>query len=313
MTPLVSVVMPAYNAERYIEKAIDSILRQTYKNFELIIVDDYSIDNTGRIINDIRDTRLIKIFNEYNRGISFSTNRAISLSRGKYIALMDDDDISFENRLEIQVAFMENHESIDILGGGAELIDEFDNHLAYLNSPKKNPKYIKAMLLFEGLDFANGTAMIRHNFIKSNNLQYREGYLGMQDYQFYIESSKIGNISSVDDLLLKYRIHNNNETNWQMTNNNKKRELLYSKMRKDSLISSGFNLTECQYMVVDSVMKEKKPCFRNIKEANELYSIFVDILDQAREMKVDYIDEICYELKSIYTRILYNSKMFELM
>lgn len=100
MKPLVSVIMPAYNGEKYIGDAIESILNQTYDNFELIIVEDKSTDHTLDVIHGYEDSRISLYLNECNRGIAYSTNLGIEQSKGKYIALLDDDDMSASRRLE---------------------------------------------------------------------------------------------------------------------------------------------------------------------------------------------------------------------
>ena len=106
---LVSVIMPAFNPQRYIRAAIRSVLSQTYVNFELIIVDDFSQDNTKEIVRSFSDLRIKLIENTKNLGISKSLNKAIKLLKGDYIARMDADDICFPKRLEKQVSYLEKH------------------------------------------------------------------------------------------------------------------------------------------------------------------------------------------------------------
>ena len=104
MQSLVSVIMPAYNAEEYIGEAISSILSQTYEKLELIVVEDCSTDNTiGQIDKYRDDNRIVVIKNPVNKGISYSTNTGIGTAKGKYIALLDDDDMAAVNRIELQV------------------------------------------------------------------------------------------------------------------------------------------------------------------------------------------------------------------
>ena len=159
MKPLVSVVMPAYNGEKYIGEAIESILNQTYTDFELIIIEDKSTDHTLQAIQKYKDSRIHLYTNSYNRGISYSTNLGISHSKGKYIALLDDDDLALKRRLEWQVAFMEEHAEIDILGGRSAMIDESGNFIRYDKEPIYNSNYIKANLLFYNKKFANWQAV----------------------------------------------------------------------------------------------------------------------------------------------------------
>lgn len=305
--PLVSVVMPAYNAEKFIEEAILSILSQTYTNLELIVVDDCSTDNTLRIIESISDSRIKLVKNRVNLGIASATNIALRKCKGKYIALMDDDDISFPERLIKQVSFLEKENMIDIVGGRSEVIGEQGDHISFASTPKNNPKYIKAMLLFHCLDFSNGTVMIRKSFIDKNNLFYKDGYYGMQDYQFFIECSKIGNISSIDDYVLKHRLHSDNTTKRIKEELNYDRAEAYKRMRKESLEKSGYILSESQFQVMDRILVEDKPSFKNAEDAEDLYQVFKEVINQAIKMKVEYITELNFFIKRYYTSVLYNS------
>ena len=125
-TPKISVIMSAYNSEKFISKSIDSILAQTFKNFELIIINDSSIDKTKDIIETYRkkDKRIKIICNRQNLGPAKSRNRALKIAKGEYIAIMDSDDVSLPKRLEVQYHFLENNPDIFLIGGGAIKINE---------------------------------------------------------------------------------------------------------------------------------------------------------------------------------------------
>jgi len=125
MSPLqISVVMPVYNGEQFVAKAMESILNQTFKAFEFIIIDNKSTDDTVKIIKSFNDSRIKLIQNEKNFGIATSLNKGIKQSRGQYIARMDADDISYPNRLEEQVSFLEKSPGISVLGTYASLFNE---------------------------------------------------------------------------------------------------------------------------------------------------------------------------------------------
>lgn len=125
-TPLVSVLMPAYNAERYIGVAIESILNQTYKGYEFVIIDDASTDSTWPIIQSYveKDDRIKAYKNSYNLYIAGNRNRLIELAKGQYVVWQDADDISFPNRIKHQLAFMEKHPEVGIVGGYLEFFNE---------------------------------------------------------------------------------------------------------------------------------------------------------------------------------------------
>jgi hypothetical protein len=129
LTPTVSAVMPTYNGERFLRPAIESILNQTFRDFELIVIDDGSTDSTPRILTECHDTRLIVLTNGRNLGIAGATNRGLAAARGQYVALQDHDDISLPHRFQTQVDFLESHPDIALVGSAAKLIDE--NGAAY--------------------------------------------------------------------------------------------------------------------------------------------------------------------------------------
>ena len=116
--PKISVVMPAYNAEKYIGEAIESILNQTFKDFEFIIINDGSVDHTKEIIREYNDPRIVLLENDKNRGIVLSLNKGLDAATGKYIARMDADDIALKNRFERQVEYLDEHKDIGVLGTG---------------------------------------------------------------------------------------------------------------------------------------------------------------------------------------------------
>lgn len=292
MTPFVSVIMPAYNADRYIGSAIDSILAQTYTNFELIIIEDCSTDKTLEVIRQYTDSRIKLLENQINRGIAYSTNRGIDCAKGKYIALMDDDDIAVEERLKLQTEYLEKHTEIDVLGGRSNEMDEEGNLIRWGGIPRNNPKYIKTILLFRCMDFRNGTTMIRKSFIDSYNLRYHEDCYGMQDFKFFIDSSKVGNISTIGNLLMYYRVHDNNETKKRMRNSRDQRKQKYAEFQRDSLKASGYILDENKLSIINKALAEYDGGCENKEELEALYEAFREIMKQAKGMDVDYYREL---------------------
>jgi glycosyltransferase involved in cell wall biosynthesis len=121
--PLVSVVMPLFNAEKYVGDAVESVLNQSYTNFELIIINDASTDKSAACVQGIVDRRIVIVENENNLGIVASRNRGLALAKGKYIAVLDSDDIALPNRLEKQVAFLEANPAYGICGSYYHVIN----------------------------------------------------------------------------------------------------------------------------------------------------------------------------------------------
>lgn len=206
--PLVSVIMPCYNREGYISEAIESILEQTYTNFEFIILDNCSTDNTYEIVKEYakKDKRIIALQNEKNKGFVYSHNKLLSLAKGKYIALMHDDDISLPKRFEKQVRYMEDNPDITVLG---TLIESFPVKWMDWVIPA-NAELMSLLLQFHN-HMAQPTNMIRAEFVKNNNIKFLEDYYYYYafDYKFYMQILECGGkITNLDEVLLLYRFDN---------------------------------------------------------------------------------------------------------
>lgn len=311
MQPLVSIIMPAYNAERYIGKAIESILLQTYSNIELIIIEDCSIDNTYEHIKQYNDKRIILVKNSVNKGIAFSTNRGIEISKGKYVALLDDDDMAVVNRIELQVNYLEEHSEIDILGGWTETISDTGKHIGYYAQPRTNPKYIKALLLFGWWGFGNGTTMMRKHFLEDSGLRYEDNCYGTQDLRFFMKASKIGTISAIDDLLLYKREHGKNESDYMHKEFGKERDQAYRKFRRESLKESGICLEEEEYEILNDLLSDLNVT-KKISDMEVLYGLLKKILIQIKK-KTDFYDEaehVCRRMLANYLMDLNPFKVF---
>ncbi len=210
--PEISVVMSAYNAEKYISEAIESILTQTFKNFEFIIFEDGSADKTKEIIKRYakKDKRIIPIYNKENigyKGFIRNLNLGIRMARGKYIARMDADDISLPERLMIQHRYLENNPKIFLLGSGAFIIDEMGKVI------KKFNPITKAYLIKIALSIKNCIYHPTIMFRKEGSIFYDESRLYAEDYDFYLRLlSKEKIIKNLKEKLLKYRIVNTSIT-----------------------------------------------------------------------------------------------------
>ena len=145
MKPLVSVIMSCFNAADTLNRAIDSILNQTYENFEFIIIDDGSTDATVAIVQSYlkKDHRFVFYQNLSNIGLAGSLNKGISVANGQYIARMDADDYSYPNRLCAQVSFLEENPSIDIVGSNMELVDKYDTVIDVTTIPANHDRIVK--------------------------------------------------------------------------------------------------------------------------------------------------------------------------
>lgn len=200
---LVSIIMPVYNAEKFLSISIESILNQTYKNFEFIIINDGSLDDSKKIIQTYLYDKRIKFYSLKKRGIVVCLNYALKKSKGDYIARMDADDISHHKRLEKQVNFLNHKTSYDIVGSGAKYIGSisFFSKLVHLSS-----NYCKALIVFKN-PFIHPSIMIRKKTL--NSLGGYKNYFKSEDYELWsrlFERFKGGNLK---ENLIKYRIHTN--------------------------------------------------------------------------------------------------------
>ena len=205
--PKVSVVMPAYNAEKYISEAIESILNQTFTDFEFIIIDDGSIDDTVGIINYYNDDRIRLIQNEVNLGVAQTLNKGIELSRGQYIARMDADDISLPTRFEKQVAFLDVNPDVAVVGSDIELFGMVNEKRSF--SSKHDD--LKVELLFNNC-FAHPSVMLNHKFFGSKKLLYNPKVNKMEDYDLWVRAAISNKLACISEVLLRYRVHPNQVT-----------------------------------------------------------------------------------------------------
>ena len=207
-TPFISVILPVYNAEKYIVEAIKSILNQTYKNFELLVINDGSTDTTHQLISEIKDKRISIIENEKNLGLIATLNKGISIAKGELIARMDADDISLPNRFESQVNFLIENKSVDILGCSYEMFGDINKTIQVISNKKK----LAIALLFKNA-VMHPTVMFRKKSIIENELQYDPNYLHIEDWAFWLSAIKKGLIiANIDEVQLKYRFEGQNIT-----------------------------------------------------------------------------------------------------
>lgn len=203
-TPEVSIVMPAYNAAATLDDAVCSILGQTFRDFEFIIVDDGSTDDTARMLQKYAkaDCRL-RVFPQANEGMISALNRGCRLARGRYIARMDADDISLPRRIERQMEFLEHHPEIGILGTWASRIDENGCVVGdWCLSPK--PKVLRWTHFFS-VCVIHPSVMMRREVLEKLNF-YRPDAIHAEDRDLWLRASAITEFSNMPEILLKYRV-----------------------------------------------------------------------------------------------------------
>lgn len=218
--PLVSVILPAYNCEKYIAASVSSILQQVYDNFELIVVNDGSTDNTSAVLRSITDQRLRVLNNDGNKGLIFSLNRAVEESRGEFIARMDADDIATNDRIEKQVHWLLHHPDTAAVATCIRIIDENGNEKADwpLDRQTVSASMIRSVMPRENC-VAHPTMMVRASILK----EYRYSALqqNIEDYDLWLRMLSDGLvIDKIPQPLLYYREHPASITSSHLRNKN---------------------------------------------------------------------------------------------
>lgn len=204
--PHVSVVMGVYNGERFLGEAVESILNQTFTDFEFIIVDDGSTDDAWQILTAYaaRDDRIRLLRNKANRGVAYSANKGIACARSEYIARMDADDISHPERLARQIHLMATHPEVGLLGGSTQAIDRHGNISSRLWQCPAEHGLIKWRMCFEG-PFVNVTTMMRRDLYEQVNGYDIEMGSNAEDYELWQRLSKITRFANLPEVLAYVR------------------------------------------------------------------------------------------------------------
>lgn len=270
--PMVTVLMSVYNGERFLKEAIDSILNQTFTDFEFLIINDGSTDRSVEIIESYEDPRIRLINNEKNLKLIASLNKGISLARGKYIARMDCDDVSMPDRLEKEVNFLENSLDYGLVGTYYTVIDGEGKDQYNVSYPSSN-ELIKLFLSLN-CPLAHGSIMGRTELFKQNLYGSEESY-AVEDYELWTRMSKVTKIHNIPEYLFKYRVY-----------------------------GESFSDTKTQLMYNQTLEISKKLYINNKNEYKQLIKnqILEDAYTQEKEETVAYINKW---LKSFAKRFLY--------
>ncbi len=208
--PKVSVIMPVYRTkEEYLREAIESVLSQTFTDFEFLILDDCPEDNRESVVNSYEDKRIKYFKNKKNLGISASHNKLIDVAKGEYLAIFDHDDISLPERLEKEVSYLDEHPQVGVVSG---LIREIPKN--------KLPKYPEddakiRLLLMEHCCISHSCSMIRKSVLTENNIFYEEAFTPAEDHRLFSRLIGVTKFHIIQDILLNYRIYEENTSKTQ--------------------------------------------------------------------------------------------------
>ena len=294
---IVSVITSVYNCEDYVEEMLDSVINQTMQDWEMILIDDASTDNTWDKIQKYDDKRIIKIKNSQNQGLTVNLNKALLMCKGKYIIRIDGDDISDLNRFSTQVEFMETHPAIVLSGGFLQTFGDSNViYKVFLDEEK-----LRINLLFNTVIF-HPTFIIKRDCLVKHKLFYNEYLKYAQDYNLVYELSKVGKLANIPDILTKYRVHNK-----QVSNEKKFEQKRYADYtRKQILKDLGIFLSDEEFscwtefcvMNCQKIGSEKKQKLLEIKQKiidyNVLQKIYPhELLEKVLNERMDEYFSIC--------------------
>ena len=259
--PAISVCMPMYNASRYLRECIDSVLAQTFTDFEFLIADDGSTDNSVEIVESYSDPRIRLIKREHD--YIATLNCLIDEARGEYIARMDADDIMFANRLEVQYTYMTTHPNIDVLGGEMIMLDE---------NEERKVSVVNHISMWEMIDtccLAHPTTLFRRSTLRRYNIHYRTEYVYAEDYALWIELLQLGCVlHNIPTPLVKYRISESQISVCNQSEQQAKTKLL----RQEA----------CNWLV--SIIYEQLDNTQPIEDCKSSLSVIIPFLNEGEEI-----------------------------
>jgi len=232
-TPLVSVLMPVYNAAPYIAEAVRSILEQTFTDFELLIFNDGSTDASGDIIRSIKDDRIILFDNKVNSGYVAHLNEGLRIAKGVYIARMDADDIALPERFAKQVALLNDEPTIGLCGTRYQMFGARDE---VVHLPVEDKQLRAFMLIYSPM--GHPTVMFRKSVVERYGLTYDESFMPAEDYKLWYDFSKVSKLRNLPDVLLQYRVHPHQISSYQ----SEKQRVHSATVQMMQLRDKGFNL-----------------------------------------------------------------------
>jgi glycosyltransferase involved in cell wall biosynthesis len=300
MTSLISVIFPVYNAEKYLRQAVDSVLFQTYSNFEFLIYNDGSTDSSLDIIKSYIDPRIRVIDLERNIGLIKLLNLAFNEAKGKYIARMDADDICLPNRFEEQVKFLEAKQEIGICGTYIQIIDT--DEIVLKPTEDKDLRW----WIFKGSPFAHPSIMLRKEVIERTQLEFNPNAYVVEDFEFWWQLAFHTKLSNLDQVLLKYRIHDQQEST-------AKKEIQYLNFRKsqsDFITKLGVNSNKYIPEFIDQLLSKNLECTSD--NFIKAWNFFEELFQEERAISFFGKDSIESQFKTQCQFLLQNMTHFNL-
>ncbi len=275
--PKVTVLMPVYNGAKYLRESIASILNQTFTDFEFLIIDDGSTDQSVEIITSYNDSRIRLLRNQTNLKLIATLNMGLEYARGEYVARMDCEDISLPERLSKQVAFMEANPGVGVCGTWVEV---FGTSHGFIKHPTQSDE-IKANLFFDNF-LAHPTVMLRTSFFNKFGLRYDPEHLHAEDYGLWVKCSFLFPVANIPEVLLQYRM---TPTSIGQTSGNRQRETVLD-INKSNIRRLGIDFIDNDYEI--HKIAAFPPQLIEQKTKVVLVSQWLQKLQQANQMRKYY-------------------------
>jgi glycosyltransferase involved in cell wall biosynthesis len=260
--PSVSILMPVYNASPYLSDAIKSMLNQTYTDFELIILDDCSTDNSAEVAQRFKDSRIVYHRNDVNNGLANNLNTGLKMAKGKYIARMDGDDISLPHRLQAQVVFMESNPDIDLCSCAMQMFGA-DNQIWIRD---RNPEMVKITMMFYSA-VLHASSVFRKDVFEKHDLYYNQDTFPAEDYDLWSRAAFFCNMVNLPDIMYLYRMHQTQVTSTDPRAAVKCREIQIQYLTKALPDLKAEDVTS----FVDGFINHEINCLSEIKELKNRY------------------------------------------
>jgi len=303
--PLVSIVLPVYNGEKYLKASLDSVLAQTYQNWELVIINDGSTDDTENLILDYQDKRIRYLPNESNKGIIISLNRGLQESNGVFIARLDADDIALPYRIEKQVEFLSDNPDYDLCGSYFQTIDSNGRLLKNVAFPANNRDAQSYLLLHNC--FCHSAIMMRSNIAKE--LKYDEKFQVCEDYDLWYRISRRGKILNLPLFMTLYRVHDNNMST-------RKSEIMFvhvNKINKRILDDLGIEYSKNELDMHSNALSYNASFFGDTDTIDDLEKWMVKLYSFLKKSG-NYNAFLCYKiLIEKWIVVTYNTRSYKKM
>ena len=281
--------MPVYNAERYVKDAVASILNQTYRNLELIIIEDGSTDNSIQELESIKDDRIKLVKNGVNRGQIYTRNLGLKLAKGEYIGMFDADDIAYPDKFKLQINFLEKNEDYGMIGSWAKFIDEDGKRLRGSWKLRAKPDMIPSIMLFKNY-FLQSAVVYRKDCISKHS--FKEGFEIAEDYIIWLEIIEKYKTWNLQKYLVDYRIHKGSITKRKPERKLQVERILFNQQ----LIKLGIEATKDE-LNLHLLIRDARP-IKTTSTLKQIEKWLLKIVDRNE-------DELIYNRK-MHARVIFN-------